>query len=71
VEYTQHLILVKPFWDAYEESVIEIALIYGAELVVFFIEQFLAGGDVVSLGKNYLFVTPNGIKIDRNKIRVK
>ncbi|MEM0485909.1 MAG: cell division protein SepF, partial [Thermoplasmata archaeon] len=28
-------------------------------------------GDVVSLGKNYLFVTPNGIKIDRNKIRVK
>jgi len=26
-------------------------------------------GDVVSLGKNYLLITPNGIKIDRNKIR--
>ncbi len=28
-------------------------------------------GDVVAIGKNYLFVTPSGIKIDRNKIRVK
>jgi SepF-like predicted cell division protein (DUF552 family) len=26
-------------------------------------------GDVVSLGGNYLLITPNGIKIDRNKIR--
>ncbi len=28
-------------------------------------------GDVVALGKQYLFVTPSGIKIDRNKIRAK
>ncbi|MGB9815543.1 MAG: cell division protein SepF [Thermoplasmata archaeon] len=27
-------------------------------------------GDVVSLGGNYLLVTSDGIKIDRNKIRV-
>ncbi|MCI4434980.1 MAG: cell division protein SepF, partial [Thermoplasmata archaeon] len=26
-------------------------------------------GDVISLGGNYLLITPNGIKIDRNKIR--
>ncbi|MDP8011237.1 MAG: cell division protein SepF [Thermoplasmata archaeon] len=28
-------------------------------------------GDVVAIGKNYLFITPSGIKIDRNKIRAK
>jgi SepF-like predicted cell division protein (DUF552 family) len=28
------------------------------------------GGDVVALGNRYLIVTPRGMKIDRNKIRV-
>ena len=27
------------------------------------------GGDVVSVGRNYLMVTPSGMKIDRNKIK--